>query len=654
MLAVVCMSSVALIVTLLIVRALAQENQQILVSSQPAFFSAQALDLALTSLDDTTADAVLVPKAASADVAAYRQAAADVDKKMADAEAHAGNAKQRQAYQQMRALLFGPNGYVPAMQHAVDSQLQGNHEKAVWLYNNSHYGPIENLLVKSEQDAQKTMDAAGAHVSSLERQAFIAGISLGAITALGGILLALVFSRSLSRRVRATAAAIENVVGKDFNALRSAFAELASGDLTASFSAQSEPVEASGNDEVAALSQNYNTLAGGLRTIAQSFDETVGRLRNAIHSVASAASHVGFVSSEVAISTDQSNVAVQEISRAVEELASGVARQAEHLRFTTGSLEGIGATVQRVAADAEAQQTSLSQAYGSRKNVQEQIDAISNFASELQSAATAARRDAAKGNDAMARTASAMESIRRQSGGAVSAISTLTERSHAITEIISIIGDIADQTNLLALNAAIEAARAGEHGRGFAVVATEVRKLAERSVTATREIEAILSAIRSEVEKAQQAMQSSAKATEEGLALAADSSDALRTLEAAIAQTDEIAVNVAHRAAAVREVSQNSTESERGVLAITERNAASAAEMKRAITDISAALNEIAQSAEEQSATAEQVSAAAIELAAQIQQLSGTANVLRGEGDTMTQVVAAFQVEGSEAKRLTP
>ncbi len=651
MLAVIVMSAVALIVTLFIVRELADENQRILVSSQPAVFSAQALDLALTSLDDTTATVVLVTKPAAADIAAFHQAVDQVNAKMSDAEAHAGNATQKEAYAKMRSLLYGEKGYLPGMQSAVDLQLHGNHNRGVWMYNNSHYGPIEDALVRSEQDAQKEMAAAGARVTRLQNSAFAVGVSLGIIAALIGIAFALIFSNSVSRRVRATTDAIANVVGKDFEGLLAAFGSLASGDLTASYRAQSEPVEASGNDEVTVLAQNYNTLSDGLRSVAHTFAETVSRLHHAIRSVASASSHLQFVSSEVAAATDQSNVAVQEISRAVEELAMGVSRQAGHLRFTSSSLDGIAKTVQRVASDAESQQSALAQAYGSRRNVQEQIDAISAFASELKAAATLARRDAAKGNDAMTKTAVAMESIRRESGGAVDAISTLTERSHAITEIISIIGDIADQTNLLALNAAIEAARAGEHGRGFAVVASEVRKLAERSVTATREIEAILSAIRMEVERAQKAMQSSARATEEGLALAADSSNALRTLEGAIAQTDEIAENVANRADAVRQVSQSSTESESGVLSITERNAAAAAEMKQAIAEISGALNEIAQAAEEQSATAEQVSASAIELAAQIQQLSGTARSLRNEGDAMSDVVTTFRLASPPEER---
>jgi methyl-accepting chemotaxis protein len=111
------------------------------------------------------------------------------------------------------------------------------------------------------------------------------------------------------------------------------------------------------------------------------------------------------------------------------------------------------------------------------------------------------------------------------------AIQELGRQSETISSIVRVIGEIADQTNLLALNAAIEAARAGEQGRGFAVVADEVRKLAERTGQATKDITQMIDAVRAGTKHAVEGMEQCVGKVEHGVELANDAGNNVNSLD---------------------------------------------------------------------------------------------------------------------------
>jgi len=140
-------------------------------------------------------------------------------------------------------------------------------------------------------------------------------------------------------------------------------------------------------------------------------------------------------------------------------------------------------------------------------------------------------------------------------------IKSLGTRSDQIGEIVGLINDVADQTNLLALNAAIEAARAGEHGRGFAVVADEVRKLAERTSHATKEISDTIRAMQTETKKAVSSMEEGVSEVAIGTTEAAKSGEALKEILGLInkvtGEINQIAVASEEETATTNEIATN-------------------------------------------------------------------------------------------------
>lgn len=220
---------------------------------------------------------------------------------------------------------------------------------------------------------------------------------------------------------------------------------------------------------------------------------------------------------------------VQSLSSMTEQLSSDARLQSDTASSTAATIEEITVSINHIAdhtRDAD-------------RNVQE-----TGRLSELSAGAVSEVADEVR---------NAADSVNNLAG----VMGELDQSSQQISTIVRVIKEIADQTNLLALNAAIEAARAGEQGRGFAVVADEVRKLAERTATATVEISSMINSMRSQSEHALSRMNQTHAAVTHSVNKAADAASQIRSIRE---RMDEVVSRVREIAGAASEQSAATTE----------------------------------------------------------------------------------------------
>jgi methyl-accepting chemotaxis protein len=370
-------------------------------------------------------------------------------------------------------------------------------------------------------------------------------------------------------------------------------------------------------------------LIGGAALSALIAVIAISRLSRGLTHTAEFASQVHGNVQDLAISShqlesaaNQSALATQQIATIIQQVAQGAQQTANAVQQTALAAEDLNSAIEQISQGAEEQDRSVAMASDAVAQMTTEIERVTSSADLLAAAAEQARTAAGAGGLAVVQTVDGLGSIREQTSASAERVRRLGSHSAQIGQIVSTIDAIAEQTNLLALNAAIEAARAGEHGRGFAVVADEVRKLAERSSKATKEIAQLIGAVQTGTAEAVDAMEESSKQVDEGVRMADEARRTLLDMLATVNSTVEQIGSITEAARTMADASGGVVQAMAAVGEIADQNRRATTRMAQVTNAMTTSIEQIAAVAEENSAGTEEASATTEEMAAHIEEMT--------------------------------
>lgn len=256
----------------------------------------------------------------------------------------------------------------------------------------------------------------------------------------------------------------------------------------------------------------------------------------------------GDLRSYATVSEDFTGAIADSINFAIDQLRDLVSRITDTSQEVARYTQNTQTITNQLAEASEHQAQEIAGASAAINEMAVSIDQVSANAAESAEVAERSVQIASNGADVVNRSIVGMDTIREQIQETSKRIKRLGESSQEIGNIVSLINDIADQTNILALNAAIQASMAGEAGRGFAVVADEVQRLAERSASATKQIEGLVKTIQTDTNEAVISMEQTTSEVVRGANLAKDAGVALDEIQSVSNNLAKLIANISNAA----------------------------------------------------------------------------------------------------------
>ena len=405
------------------------------------------------------------------------------------------------------------------------------------------------IYVDNVTEEQKEFTTA---MHAVERKGAYWAIGLSALVLFAGVLpLAVVIIRSIVLPIRETTTAADSIARGDYDI----------------------HLSAEGNDECASLQTALKVMTGKLVSNMQEIEAK------------------SFQTKEQAERAETARAQAEEAMRQARDKTNGMLQAADSIEgvveIVTSASEELSAQIEHSSRGADEQSQRVSETATAMEEMNATVLEVAQNASKAAGIANQAKQSAETGAEVVQQLVEVIKQVLGNAQQSLDDMGSLGKEAEGIGGILSVISDIADQTNLLALNAAIEAARAGEAGRGFAVVADEVRKLAEKTMSATREVAEAITGIQQGTRTNYNHVEQAVAALADVMQLAGKSSESLHTIVTFVEDTSDRIRSMATASEQQSATSEEINRSMEQVASISVETAQAMAQSAHAVAELS-------------------------------------------------------------------